>query len=116
MTRPDQCQLCKSTDYIARNTNGTRYNPFASGPLWTWCECRECHHVWRFTFLIQELPLRSQWQENKRRRVANLPEIDRYGREITVCKWRSEPETRPETFYDDSYDTNSPNYRYYQGD
>ncbi len=49
MSRPDQCPICGSLNYIALNADGSRYNPFIRNErLWDKCKCDECGHIWPF--------------------------------------------------------------------
>ncbi len=49
MSRPDQCPMCGSLNYIALNADGSRYNPFTpQKKLWDKCRCAECGATWPF--------------------------------------------------------------------
>ena len=49
ISRPDQCPLCGSLNFIALHEDGRRYNPFIPQTrLWDKCKCDECGHVWPF--------------------------------------------------------------------
>jgi uncharacterized Zn finger protein len=51
MSRPDQCPMCGSLNYIALNADGSRYNPFTQPGLWDKCRCDECGHVYSFRII-----------------------------------------------------------------
>ena len=57
MSRPDQCSMCGSLNYVALNSDGSRYNPFLERSeqiklhgqtLWESCKCDECGATWPF--------------------------------------------------------------------
>jgi hypothetical protein len=52
MSRPDQCPMCGSLNYIALHADGSRYNPFIPRqPLWAKCQCDECGAIWPFRII-----------------------------------------------------------------
>ncbi len=52
MSRPDQCPMCGSLNYIALNADGSRYNPLITQQkLWDKCKCDECGHVYLFRII-----------------------------------------------------------------
>lgn len=54
MSRPDQCPMCGSLNFIALNADGSRYNPFIpQRELWDKCKCDECGHEWPFRIIVE---------------------------------------------------------------
>jgi hypothetical protein len=51
LSRPDQCPMCGSLNWIALNADGTRFSAFRQSGLWHSFKCDECGHVWPFRFI-----------------------------------------------------------------